>query len=63
TNPYFTSSILAPFKPPYNPDSPMIEKYGKKRKPLTNIKNTIVINLPSKAPPQGYDIKINLKIN
>ncbi|CAG8527666.1 131_t:CDS:2 [Dentiscutata erythropus] len=63
SNPYLTSSIMAPFKPLYHSDSPMIVKYGKKRKPLVTIKNSIVINLPLDVPPQGYDLKIHLKIS
>lgn len=59
--PYPTSSVTAPFKPPYSPNSPMLELYRKRRKPLSSV-NNIIIQLPP-GTSQSYDLNINLKIN
>ncbi|CAG8713524.1 15396_t:CDS:1, partial [Gigaspora rosea] len=56
------SSVMAPFKPPYPPNSPLLTSYRKWRKPLSAV-NNIIIQLPPGASSQSYDLKINLKIN
>ncbi|CAG8678944.1 6052_t:CDS:2 [Dentiscutata erythropus] len=58
---YPTSSVTTPFKPPYPHNSPMLELYGKRRKPLSSV-NNIVIQLPP-GTSQSYNLNINLKIN
>ncbi|CAG8515498.1 27074_t:CDS:2 [Dentiscutata erythropus] len=58
---YLTSSVIALFKPPYSPNSPMLESYKKHRKPLLTV-NNIVIQLPL-GISQSYDLNINLKIS
>jgi hypothetical protein len=62
-------SVTASFKPPYHPNSPMMNSYkrNKKQKPLSTVftvnNNNIVINLPPDVPLQGYSLNINLKLN
>ncbi|CAG8710726.1 4921_t:CDS:2, partial [Cetraspora pellucida] len=57
-----SSSVMAPFKPPCLPNLPLLASYRQCRKPLSAV-NNIIIQLPSSATSQSYNLKIDLKIN
>ncbi|KAF0444825.1 zinc finger mym-type protein 2-like: PROVISIONAL [Gigaspora margarita] len=59
-SPYTTSSVIAPFKPPVHPDSPVLASYGKRRRPLSSVNNNIIIQLPP-STSQSYNLNINLE--
>ncbi|CAG8568539.1 9908_t:CDS:2, partial [Dentiscutata heterogama] len=41
------ASVMAPFKPPVNPNSPLFNSYHKNKKSLSDISNNIIIKLPA----------------
>ncbi|CAG8772112.1 15835_t:CDS:2, partial [Racocetra persica] len=42
------ASVMAPFKPPINPNSPLFNSYRKNKRSLSDISNNIIIKLPAK---------------
>ncbi|CAG8579432.1 14476_t:CDS:2 [Dentiscutata erythropus] len=57
------ASVMAPFKLPVKPNSPLFNSYGKKKRSLSDISNNIIIKLPTSILPQTYNLNINLKLS
>ncbi|RIB22261.1 hypothetical protein C2G38_2174392 [Gigaspora rosea] len=48
-------SVMAPFKPPIKPNSPLFNSYRKNKRSLSDI---IIIKLPTSTSPQTYNLNI-----